>query len=161
MGAIICFELARYLRKRNLPAPLHLLVSGCDAPQIRDDGPFDFDLPEAEFIEKLRGLNGTPREVLEHEELMNLMIPLLRSDFAMTQTYVYSPEPPLDCPITVFGGTQDFEVTEESLAAWREQTTSSFALRMLPGDHFFLHATQSILLPLLTAQLSHHISVPA
>jgi medium-chain acyl-[acyl-carrier-protein] hydrolase len=136
-------------------------VSGCSAPQIPDHCPFDYDLPEADFIEKLRGLNGTPREVLEHEELMKLMIPLLRADFAMIQTYIYSPEPPLDCPITVFGGTQDFEITEGSLAAWREQTTSSFALRMLPGDHFFLHATQSILLPLLTAQLSQHIPVPA
>lgn len=160
MGAIICFELARYLRKQNLPAPLHLFVSGCSAPQIPEEGQLDYDLPEPEFIEKLRGLNGTPKEVLEHEELMKLMIPLLRSDFTMTQTYVYSPEPPLDCSITAFGGTQDFEISEGSLEAWREQTTSSFSLRMLPGDHFFVNTTQSILLPQLMAQLSRHIQSP-
>jgi medium-chain acyl-[acyl-carrier-protein] hydrolase len=117
MGAIIGFELARYLRRQFLPRPLHLFASGRGAPQIREAGPFDYDLPEPEFIQKLRGLNGTPKEVLDHPELMQLMIPLLRADFALIQTYVYSPESSLNCPITVFGGTRDFEVSQAQLEA--------------------------------------------
>ena len=159
MGALICFELARYLRRRRLPAPLHLLVSGCNAPQIPDENPRDYELPDAEFIEKLRGLNGTPKEVLEHEELMELMIPLLRSDFKMTRNYLCSPEPPLDCAITAFGGTEDFDATEQNLEAWRVQTTRSFALHMLPGNHFFLNAKQTTLLPLIAAQLTRHLQM--
>jgi medium-chain acyl-[acyl-carrier-protein] hydrolase len=161
MGAIICFELARQLRRRLLPEPLHLFASGRNAPQIREEGPFDYDLPDPEFIEKLRGLNGTPKEVLEHPELIKLMLPLLRADFALIQTYVYSPEPPLDCPITALGGTQDMDISREHLEAWREQTRRSFTLRMLPGDHFFPHTTQSILLPILADRLSQHVLVPA
>lgn len=154
MGAIIGFELARHLRKRGLPEPLHLFASGHKAPQIPEAGPLDYDLPEPEFIEKLRGLNGTPQEVLEHPELMELMLPLLRADFALIQTYVYSPELPLDCPITVLGGTEDRHVSREHLEAWREQTRGSFMLRMLPGDHFFLQTTQSLLLRILADRLS-------
>lgn len=161
MGAIICFELARYLRKRSLPEPLHLFVSGRTAPQIPEEGPFDYDLAEPEFIEKLRSLNGTPQEVLDHPELMQLMIPLLRADFALIQTYVYSLEPPLDCPITAFGGIDDVEVSQAHLEAWREQTSASYALRMLPGDHFFLLTAQSLLLPLLATQLSKHLRTAA
>jgi medium-chain acyl-[acyl-carrier-protein] hydrolase len=161
MGAIIEFELARYLRQRRLPQPLHLFASGRTAPQIPEEGPSDYDLPEPEFIEKVRGLNGTPKEVLEHPELMKLMIPLLRADFAMIQTYAYSPEPPLDCPITALGGTQDEEISREHLEAWSTQTRDSFMLRMLPGDHFFINTQQSLLLPLLADQLSQHVLIPA
>jgi surfactin synthase thioesterase subunit len=157
MGAVISFELARYLRKRFLPQPLHLFASGRTAPQIPEEGPFDYDLPEPEFIQKLRDLNGTPREVFEHPELMELMIPLLRADFALIQTYVYSPEAPLNIPLTVFGGTEDLEVSQEHLEAWREQTSSSFTLRMLPGDHFFVLNAESHLLSLLNIQFSKHL----
>ena len=88
-------------------------------------------------------LNGTPKEVLEHPELMELMLPLLRADFSVVETYDYRPGVPLDCPLTVFGGLRDAEVSREQLEAWREQTTSEFALRMLPGDHFFLNDAQA------------------
>lgn len=156
MGAVIGFELARHLRRKRLPEPEHLFVSGRCAPQTPDIGPFDFDLPEAEFIEELRRLNGTPKEVLEHPELMQLMLPLLRADFEAIQTYNYAAEAPLDCPITAFGGTRDKDISLADLEGWREQTRSSFTLKMFDGDHFFLHTTQTALLQTLSKHLRHH-----
>jgi medium-chain acyl-[acyl-carrier-protein] hydrolase len=100
-------------------------------------------LPEAELRSELLRLNGTPREVLEHPELMELMLPLLRADFSVVETYVYRPGVPLECPLTAFGGLRDSEVSRAQLEAWREQTASEFVLRMLPGDHFFLNDPQS------------------
>ncbi|HYL99891.1 MAG TPA: alpha/beta fold hydrolase, partial [Blastocatellia bacterium] len=137
MGALLAFETARELRRRVGPHPVSLQVSGRRAPQIPDSDPITYNLPEAEFRAELRRLNGTPQEVLEHEELMELMSPLLRSDFELIQTYRYNPEAPLDCPITVYGGTDDEDVPAEYLLPWREQTTSKFAVHMIPGDHFF------------------------
>jgi len=67
----------------------------------------------------------------------------LRADFSVVETYVYRPDVPLDCPLTAFGGLRDSEVSREQVEAWREQTTSEFALRMLPGGHFFLNDAQS------------------
>jgi medium-chain acyl-[acyl-carrier-protein] hydrolase len=83
-------------------------------------------------------LNGTPKEVLEHPELMQLMIPLLRADFAVCETYQHRAEPPLKCPLTVFGGVGDVEIPQEHLASWREHTSTAYKLQMLPGDHFFV-----------------------
>lgn len=139
MGAIISFELTRLLRRQGGPLPVHLFVSGRSAPTIPDADPPTYDLPEPEFIEELQRLKGTPKEVLEHPELMELLIPLLRADFELIQNYLYTPEPPLDCPITAFGGLQDDEVSRENIEAWHEQTTRAFSLRMLQGDHFFLN----------------------
>ena len=80
-------------------------------------------------------------------------MPLLRADFQLVQTYEYRAEPPLQCPITVYGGLQDRDTPREKLAPWKEETTSRFALHMLEGDHFFLRSAPSLLLELLTREL--------
>ena len=153
MGALIGFELARQLRRVGAPEPTHLFASGCPAPQIPASGPPTYSLPEAEFLEKVRSLNGTPPEVLAHPELMQLILPLLRADFEAVGTYELVPEPPLACPISVYGGLQDTEVSREQLDAWRQHTVSNFVLRMFDGDHFFLHQNEPLLLRVLGREL--------
>ena len=153
MGAIIGFELARVLRRESGVEPEHLFLSGRRAPQLPGDEAISYDLPDAEFIDALRHLNGTPGEVLEHPELMNLMMPLLRADFEVCQTYLFEPDVPLTCDMTVLGGLQDTDVPRESLAAWTEQTSGACNVRLLPGDHFFLHSSQALLLRVLNREL--------
>ena len=104
-------------------------------------------------MSELRRLDGTPLEALEHPELMQVMMPLLRADFALVDTYEYRPKPPLECGITAYGGLQDQEVTRDDLAAWQSQTRSAFRLQMLPGGHFFVQKEPDILLRLLCTEL--------
>ena len=158
MGAMISFELARALRREHGLSPKHLFLSGRTAPQVARDEPVTYHLPEPEFIDEVRRLNGTPKEVLNNPELMQLLIPLLRADFEVCQTYEYQPDAPLDCPITVIGGLQDIEVKRQNLELWREFTTSRFLLRMLPGDHFFLHTAQPLLLRVLSQELHQYVT---
>lgn len=157
MGALISFELARLYHKQNRSLPVHLFVSGCRAPHIPDPDPPTFDLPDAEFIEELRKLNGTPPDVLEHEELIQLMMPLLRADFEVCQTYRHEEAPPLPCPITTFGGLQDIDITRAMVDAWRTHTTGAFVMRMIPGDHFFLHSQEQIIVETLSRELYRHL----
>jgi medium-chain acyl-[acyl-carrier-protein] hydrolase len=153
LGALVGFELARALRKQSGVQPVHLFVSADRAPQIPLPGRPIHALPEGEFLAELRCLNGTPGKVLEHAELMRIMLPILRADFAVYETYAYSAEPPLDCAISSFGGLQDRKVNCGDLEAWRDQTRASFSLRMFPGDHFFLNTSQSLLLRVLSEEL--------
>jgi medium-chain acyl-[acyl-carrier-protein] hydrolase len=150
LGALISFELARRLE----PTPRHLFVSGRRAPQIPDRASPIHQLPEIEFVEEIRRLNGTPEGVLQSAELRQLFLPLLRADFAVHETYVYAAGVPLDCPITAFGGRQDSSVSREALGAWRAQTRRSFTLHMLPGDHFFPHSSRALLLRTLSQELT-------
>lgn len=154
MGAIIAFELARELRRRNERQPEQIFVSGREAPQIPRRDPVTYDFREDEFRTELLRLKGTPIDVLENAELMSLMLPLLRADFELIQTYEYCDELPLQCPISVYGGLQDYEITREGLLRWKQQTDGQFKLDMLPGDHFFLRSASSILLELLRHELS-------
>src|SRR5712691_623251 len=143
MGALIGFELARHLRREGQSDPIHLFVSGHRAPQLPDPNPPIHQLPEPAFIQELRRLKGTSEAVLADPDLMELVMPMLRADFAVSETYLYTPEQPLACPITAFGGLQDKEVSRGEMDAWRVQTQQSFLLCMLPGDHFFLHASRT------------------
>jgi medium-chain acyl-[acyl-carrier-protein] hydrolase len=152
MGAKLAFELARLLSRRGFE-PAHLFVSGARGPQIPRTEPPTYTLSGPEFVEKLRDLNGTPNEVLEHPELMGLMIPLLRADFELVQTYDYNPGPLLRCPITAYGGLKDRDVLKEQLAAWGRETSSAFALRMFPGDHFFINSDRALVLQSVCQEL--------
>ncbi len=139
----------------------HLFISGRRPPQIPGTAAPIHSLPLPEFIAQLRRLNGTPEAVLENAELMQILVPILRADFAVLENYTYIDEPPLDCAIAqartqgfaIFGGLQDKEVSYEQLAAWRVQTINSFQLQMFRGDHFFLHSAQDLLLQSLSEQL--------
>jgi len=158
MGAIIAFELARSVRQSLACEPEVLCVSGRRAPEAPDDKPPSYNLPKDEFIAELRRIDGTPREVLEHTELMEMVVPVLRADFQLIQTYQYAAGAPLACPIAAYGGLEDSEVPRELLSMWRGHTTSGFALHMLPGDHFFLRSCQTLLLEMLARQLQEALA---
>ena len=137
MGALIAFEVARELRRRQKPLPRQLFVSAVRAPQFRNRDHISFNMPDDEFIQELRRLNGTPEEVLENKELMAIMLPILRADFSVAQTYEFVEEMPLSFPISVYGGRDDVSVSTDELEGWRGQTTGPTSVEMFGGDHFF------------------------
>jgi medium-chain acyl-[acyl-carrier-protein] hydrolase len=152
MGALIAFEVARALRRHRAPMPERLLVSGAAAPHTPRRGRALHRLADDDLITALRDLNGTPPQVLDSREMIDLVLPTLRADFELFDTYCCTPEPPLTCPLSVFGGTRDRFAPAGALEPWREHTTAGFALHMVPGEHFFL-ADQALFLPMLAREL--------
>lgn len=146
MGALLAFELARELRRRGGPRPVHLFVSGHQAPRLPAPHPPVHHLPDGEFLAEIRRLNGTPRELLEHEELRELLLPLLRADLEMCESYVYLAGEPLEVPISVFGGDADPEASPADLGPWEEETSREHAVRIYAGDHFFIHTARGAVL---------------
>jgi medium-chain acyl-[acyl-carrier-protein] hydrolase len=143
MGALLAFELARELRRRRGRQPVRLVVSGARAPQRPNPDPPVRHLPDREFLEEVRlRYDGIPGAVLANQELVELLMPCLRADFTLVETYAYADEAPLDCPISCFGGKGDPRVSADDLQAWGAQTASRFALRMFEGDHFFLQSAE-------------------
>lgn len=154
MGALVSFELARALRRHpDLQAPVHLFVSGHRAPHLFIKNTATYHLPDEQFMEKIRNLNGTPEEVWKHPELLQLLLPLLRADFEVCETYQWKQEAPLDCLLSAYGGLSDGGVPRETVLAWREQTRSVFTTRFFPGEHFYLHTEQQALLFTLAQEL--------
>jgi medium-chain acyl-[acyl-carrier-protein] hydrolase len=153
MGALIGFELARRLRVDAVPGPEHLVLSGFRAPHLPDRHPPVHRLPDERLVARLRRLGGTPPEVLREPELMELMLPLLRADLSICETYKYVYDDPLACSLTVFGGVDDREVDRDELAAWQRHVDGQFALHLFPGGHFFLQSVQGLVLRILARDL--------
>jgi surfactin synthase thioesterase subunit len=153
LGALIAFELARELRRAGLPKPAHLFVSGRRAPHLAPTEPPIHAKPEADFMRAVRRFGGTPAELLDNPQLLELLLPTLRSDFAVGENYVYRPALPLDAGITAFYGHADKAAAEADVAQWRHHTTGSFALHGLPGGHFFMRTAQPQMLTAIRADL--------
>jgi medium-chain acyl-[acyl-carrier-protein] hydrolase len=143
MGALISFELGRELLDKHRNSPAHIFVSGCRAPQWPRTKRPTFNLPHDKFIDELKRLNGTPREVFDDPELMEVFFKILRADFEIVDTYEYRRKERLSCPITVYGGLQDEDVSVESCRAWQEQTSVNCKVQMFEGDHFFIRNPRS------------------
>jgi surfactin synthase thioesterase subunit/glycosyltransferase involved in cell wall biosynthesis len=153
MGAAIAFELARRLRARGLPSPKLFVAASARAPQFRRNHQPPPEPPDAQLLDELRDLGGLPREFLEDPAVLRSILPVYKADKTLFRDYGYADGPALDCPIRAYGGVEDAGVLAEHLEGWAEQTTSSFAVRMFPGGHFFLHAGKEAVLQALAADL--------
>jgi medium-chain acyl-[acyl-carrier-protein] hydrolase len=157
VGALIGFELARYLQIHGVTGPMHLFMSGCQAPQHRSPSRQLHTLPDAALIEALRDYNGTPPGVLESQELMALLLPAIRVDFAIAESYRYRPGPLLRIPISVFSGTQDDNKGPGQIDGWKSETTGACEIYTFEGGHFFVTTRRDDVLKQLNAELTESL----
>jgi medium-chain acyl-[acyl-carrier-protein] hydrolase len=149
MGTRIALALAQRWQARGAPLPLGMMMAAAGAPhQSRDSRG---NLSDAEFIDLLRKYEGTPAEIFAHKELLDMVLPTLRADFAIADALL--PALPVRCPISVYGGMEDPYVTLSMLEQWRELTTGEFRARPFPGKHFFLRTAREPLLSALREDL--------
>ena len=148
LGGLVAFEVARVLRRRALMAPVRLFASACRAPHLRSPFPPLHHLDEEELLQRLnvRYDGSVPREVLESPELRGLLVPALRADLTALETYRHVSEPPLECPITVFGGRDDRTLSKEEIGGWAQHTTQEVRVRWVEGSHFYLQTSRSRLI---------------
>jgi medium-chain acyl-[acyl-carrier-protein] hydrolase len=137
LGALVAFETLREIRRRGGQGPMHLFVSGCVAPQYAcDDGEPVASAPLERVVEMLRDLGGTPDWLLSDPNALEMIVPPVRADFSVKESYEYRPGPPLDVPVTVLASTDDPRAPYERQDRWRDQTTAAFRLHKLIGGHF-------------------------
>lgn len=147
MGSLLAFETARQLRRKRAAQPVRLFVSARTAPHMPEPHQEIYQLAEPAFIRMTENLYGAMPDVIRQDpEILRLFLQIMRADLTMTGTYNYMDEAPLDIPITVYGGMEDRSVTEAALHTWSSQTTASFRLLMLPGDHFFIQRSRTMLI---------------
>jgi medium-chain acyl-[acyl-carrier-protein] hydrolase len=154
MGALITYELANKIRELKYHGPDCLFISGSVAPSVARDTfsrPVQ-NLSNSEFIEEIAdNIHPAVLRLVSEPGLMSVMLPILRADAELIQTYSYVVRPPLETPIIVFGGTSDPSVPPEDLKPWADCTRSHFSIEMLEGDHFFVHNSDQVVGNILNA----------
>ncbi|NDU74731.1 alpha/beta fold hydrolase [Actinomadura sp. DSM 109109] len=155
MGAVLAYEVARLLEERGTP-PVHVFASGARPPDDRGDDRIR-EKDDDGLVAELVGLGGTDAEVLADPELRELVLPYVRNDFTLIEEYAHRPGTPLAAPVTAIIGDADPQVDEERARGWERATRGRFALRVLPGGHFYLVDQQ----PAVLAEVLRTLEVPA
>lgn len=159
MGALLGYELVLKLQEDYNLRPIHVFLSGHGAPTLPEREEPIHQLPKQEFLAKIRQYNGTPHEVLENRELIELMEPILRADFEACETYQPTEVRPIHAPMTVMGGINDPGAARSDLEAWKDFTTKTFNVRMFPGDHFYLLQHKMTLLQAILQDINTHFNL--
>ncbi|MFI6504012.1 thioesterase II family protein [Nonomuraea typhae] len=160
MGARLAFEVVRELRRRGLRQPSRLYVGGAHPPDRRVPLAAAVELPDDAFIDQLVRRSDALPELKHLRELRELMMPVLRSDFAWIKNYAFVPEPPIGSPIVAFAGLDDGEAGAAEMLGWARHTTAGFRLRTLRGGHLFVRDRPAELAALISADLAAAHTLP-
>ncbi|MFC5181377.1 thioesterase II family protein [Actinomadura harenae] len=137
MGSVVAYETARIMRERDLPVA-HLFASGARAPHDWGERRLISRMDDDGVVAELDALGGTDTAALKDPELRELVLPYVRNDFGIVESYAPEDGPRLDVPVTALVGDGDRDVSVEQAGRWRDATSADFALKVLPGGHFYL-----------------------
>ncbi|AKT38843.1 thioesterase II family protein [Chondromyces crocatus] len=155
LGALIAFDVTCALHAARASLPRLLIASAHQAPGLPDTDEPLHALPDADFVAALRRFGGMPQAVLQQPELMELVLPILRADFELSESWRTASDAPLPVSITALGGLADVSVSETALEAWRMHTQRDFSRHMFPGDHFFLQSSERAVIDLIARAVAH------
>ncbi|MFD5823992.1 thioesterase II family protein [Lentzea sp. NPDC060358] len=136
LGAVLAFELACRLAARGF-VPDGLVVSGSPGPwsprEQRATG-----LPDDEFLGRVQEFAGYSHAALADPEMRELVLPALRADVEMHESYRPGHDTPLAAPIAAIRGSDDHLVSAEEAGQWARATAKDFVLVEAPGGHMYL-----------------------
>ncbi|MFI7322847.1 thioesterase II family protein [Streptomyces venezuelae] len=144
MGALVAFEVAVELERTYGIRPAHLIVSGAPAPHLPSVTPgMRSDAGDAELVEAMRALGGSSEDVLNEPDLVALLLPAMRADLAIGESYRPRARTRVAAPLTAMSGVDDGDATPDAVQEWQAYTEGTFRRRSFPGGHFYLHDEQA------------------
>jgi surfactin synthase thioesterase subunit len=152
LGAFVAFEMSRILLHSGTP-PIHLFVSASRAPHLPPTADPAHRLPGSALRERLRSWGGIPEQVFAEPDLFAILEPGLRADLEASETYQNTTVEDMGVPITAFVGLTDPLALPHEVAQWSLHTSAYFALRTLPGNHFFVRDSRALLLGMILREL--------
>jgi surfactin synthase thioesterase subunit len=157
MGGLLGYLLSKEIVRRGQTPPVHIFITGTMGPSaLARELKKRHLLEKEDFIEELKGLNGSPREILEDDDLLEYFEPILRADFKVSETYVYEKTDPLEIPFTVITGTdEDMNVVDIKL--WQNESTLHVDFISMKGNHFFILDHSNEIVEIISKKLLYNL----
>ncbi len=157
MGSLLAYELYYKIKKQKLRKPIHIFFSGYKAPNIIRKKENIYTLPDYDFIKKVIELGGTPEELSNNEELLDIFIPIIRNDFKILENYNYEKkEDKIECDVSILNGKQD-SINLEEILAWEKHVGKGFKVYSFEGDHFFINNNAKNINSIINSTLIEYI----
>ena len=158
LGAKICFEYMKALKKASYRMPSYFVASGCSAPRLKSEMFSISPLDEKQVMHELKKLGGTPDEILENIELMPLLMPTLLADFNIAASYHDKEKFTVTTPLCLIAGGRDQRVDSDKLYLWKESFVGETYFNKIDDDHFFIESSRDCYLRILTVTIKHALS---
>ena len=154
MGGLLVYLLTKKITENNLIAPIHLFITGTSGPSA--PGRLEKKrslLGTKEFIQELKDFGGMPDEILQNEEMLLFLEPILRADFKASENYKHQDSSALNIPITVITGTKE-DMDKDDIQTWAKETTGNVEFKVMHGGHFFIYNHVESILYIIAKKLS-------
>jgi surfactin synthase thioesterase subunit len=139
MGASLAHEVALRLERAGA-APLALLVSARMPPRHHQPRIDTWD--DQALLADVLALDPDSEAILADPDMRALMLPAIRADYLVADTYRPEPDPVVGVPVVAYVGDRDPYVSVWQLRAWSEVTKSNFQMVVFPGKHFYLRSAE-------------------
>lgn len=137
MGALLAYECTKQLLERDDIKITHLIASGSPSPLNKKTEAPKYSSDD-EFIHNIETITGYKHPALEIPAMRSLILPTLKADAEMNNSYRPSEQKPLDIPVTTIRGTDDDLASVALVEMWNETTTLDVVHKELPGGHLYL-----------------------
>lgn len=154
LGGLVAFAAAHRIIEEARPPCELLMLSACLPPNAPRAGPGRAEAPEPELLDSMRKLGSASSSALENAELRALLLPVLRDDLAMAESFTCRHWSRLHLAIAAFGGVDDESVPPEKLELWRDYSGDGFTLRTFPGGHFYVEESRAALVRTIRERLA-------
>jgi external thioesterase TEII len=157
LGGLIAYLVTLKLLENNHTRPEHVFITGTEGPASSSRlEKKRYLLPKNEFIEEIKDLGGMPDEILQSEELLDYLEPILRNDFKISETYIYDNHLPLNIPMTIITGTEE-DMKNEDILLWQNESTLPVEFMQMEGGHFFILQHTDRILEIISRKLQKHL----
>jgi acyl transferase domain-containing protein/acyl-CoA synthetase (AMP-forming)/AMP-acid ligase II/surfactin synthase thioesterase subunit/NADP-dependent 3-hydroxy acid dehydrogenase YdfG len=154
LGGLVAFELARCLRRRGVRLPDLLCLSGCVPPPDAAAAALH-TLPDEAFREACRRDLAVDEALVGNDSLWRSVLPVLRADLAVLETYRVAAEPALPVRTHVIGARGDRLAPVAALGGWSTLIGGALTIDVLDGGHMFVAGQADAVLAILRRGLRH------
>jgi medium-chain acyl-[acyl-carrier-protein] hydrolase len=154
-GSIVSYEVTKRLQTENKKLPTKLFVSARRAPHLPSRFRQASGLPDQEFIDEMQNMyQAIPEAVLKEKELLKMLLPILKVDIRINETYIGKLDPLLNVPLQVYYGTKDNTITPDEMEQWKAVTQKDFQIKSFEGGHFYIDKEKGTIITEITKNLS-------
>lgn len=157
LGGLLAYEFTKSIQRHYSLLPNQLIISATKAPHLPFRMKHLSKLDSKALKEELKVYNGIDEHLLSNDELLELFLPIIKSDFSISETYNYTHSNPLSCDILAISGTEDKTVNENEVQAWSKHTEGKFEHTSIAGGHFFIKEHQKEILELINQNINRYI----
>ena len=136
MGGVIAYALTRKIEMYSRYRPEFTIISATKPVELLTQNKKHM-LNDDALIDVLKTYKASPEAVLESRELMDLLLPTIRADYQLIETYKAPEGRRLETPLILFNSEED--MSKETICAWQKYFKYDAKYITFEGGHFFIH----------------------